>query len=336
MEKKILEGKKILFFSPAFFGYEKRISDKMVSLGAEVHYYNERPIETSLQKAFLKVNPNIFSRMTEEYFFSILKEVENIEFDFIFFLKCEMPTKKILSKFKEKFSNSVFCLYMWDSISNVIGIEEKFPFFDNIYSFDLEDSTKYECIKFRPLFFSDEYRVTPNQYSKKYSLSFIGTIHSDRYRIIRQVKNIVDGYKLNSYFYNFLQSKFIFYYYKIIKKEFRDALISDFSFDHLSSKEIADIINETEVVLDIQHPKQSGLTMRTIEMIGMNKKIITTNPMIRQYDFYNPNNILIIDRFDVEIDLSFFESPYQELQTEIYEKYSLEKWILDILNKDNL
>ncbi|HFR3278101.1 TPA: capsular biosynthesis protein CpsH, partial [Streptococcus suis] len=107
-------------------------------------------------------------------------------------------------------------------------------------------------------------------------------------------------------------------------------------FDHLSSKEIADIINETEVVLDIQHPKQSGLTMRTIEMIGMNKKIITTNPMIRQYDFYNPNNILIIDRFDVEIDLSFFESPYQELQTEIYEKYSLEQWILDILNKDNL
>lgn len=336
MEQKLLNGTRILFFSPAFFGYEQKISEKMTSLGAEVYYYNERPIETSLQKAFLKVNPNIFSRLTEEYFLNILNEVGHVEFDYIFFLKCEMPTKKILSKFKEKFTNSVFCLYMWDSISNVIGIEEKFQFFDHIYSFDLEDSTKYDYIKFRPLFFSDEYRVAATQNKKKYSLSFIGTIHSDRYRIIKQVKRIVDSYELNSYFYNFLQSKFMFYYYKILKKDFRNSVLSDFSFNHLTSKEIADIINETEVVLDIQHPKQSGLTMRTIEMIGMNKKIITTNPMIRQYDFYNPNNILIIDRFSVEIDSSFFESPYQELQTEIYEKYSLAQWILDILKKGNL
>ncbi len=51
MENRLLDGKKY-YFSHLLFGYEKRISDKMVSLGAEVHYYNERPIETSLQKAF--------------------------------------------------------------------------------------------------------------------------------------------------------------------------------------------------------------------------------------------------------------------------------------------
>ena len=95
--------------------------------------------------------------------------------------------------------------------------------------------------------------------------------------------------------------------------------------------EISEIENSSGVVLDIQHPRQTGLTMRTIEMIRAEKKIITTNPDVSKYDFYNPNNILIIDRKNPKLDVSFFRTKYQPIPKSIYEKYSLNKWIDDVL-----
>ena len=37
-----LSGKNILFIAPAFFGYEKKIAEKMTNLGAEVDYFDDR------------------------------------------------------------------------------------------------------------------------------------------------------------------------------------------------------------------------------------------------------------------------------------------------------
>ena len=100
----------------------------------------------------------------------------------------------------------------------------------------------------------------------------------------------------------------------------------------MSSNEIADVVEQSKIILDIQHPKQTGLTMRTIEMIGMNKKIMTTNETIKEYDFYNPNNIFVIDRNNIKLDTDFFDKQYVPIQKETYEKYSLEQWIKDVLS----
>ena len=99
----------------------------------------------------------------------------------------------------------------------------------------------------------------------------------------------------------------------------------------LSSDDIANVIKKTRTIIDIQHPKQSGLTMRTLEIVGMKKKIITTNSDIVNYDFYNENNIAIIDRKSPLIDKNFINSPYVELDLAIYEYYSIKKWCLDVL-----
>ena len=72
--------------------------------------------------------------------------------------------------------------------------------------------------------------------------------------------------------------------------------------------------------------------MRTIEMIGMNKKIITTNENIKEYDFYNSNNILLLNKDLSNLEKSFFETDYQELSSEIYQKYTLENWVKNIFD----
>ena len=63
----------------------------------------------------------------------------------------------------------------------------------------------------------------------------------------------------------------------------------------------------------------------------MKRKFITTNKDIVNYDFYNSNNILVIDRKNPIIDFDFLMTPYEELDENIYYKYSLENWILEVL-----
>lgn len=327
----MLRQKNILFFSPSFFGYEKEIQNKMEEMGARVIFYDERPFTSSIEKALLKINPNIFYRKLDDYFLNIFNDVKSEHFDYIFFLKCETPTEKILDMFRIHFKDAKFCLYMWDSISNVKNIESKFKYFDLISSFDKKDSLENN-FNFRPLFYNDSYRI-PLEKDKQftYDICSFGTIHSDRFKIISKVEEEAKNKGLNTYFFNFLQGQFMYYYYRITKKEFKHSHINDFSFEKKSSQEITNIIRISKAVLDIQHPNQTGLTMRTIEMLGMNKKIITTNTDIKNYDFYHPNNISIINRDSIEIDPNFLNSEYEPIDKEVYDKYSLKNWILDSL-----
>ena len=98
--------------------------------------------------------------------------------------------------------------------------------------------------------------------------------------------------------------------------------------------EISEIVDESKIIIDIQHPKQTGLTMRTIEMLGMNKKIITTNEDIKNYDFFDENNIKIINREDNYFDFTDLKSDYVNLDDSIYSYYSLSSWIFDVLGDD--
>ena len=105
---------------------------------------------------------------------------------------------------------------------------------------------------------------------------------------------------------------------------------SKLSFNSLNSDQMIDLYDKSEVILDISHPYQSGLTMRTFEAIGAGKKLITTNMNIKKYPFYNENNIYLIDRENIQIDLNFFKNKYLHLSDELYESYSIDGWLYDI------
>ena len=332
MKYKSINSKRILLLAPAFFGYEKRIQKKMEEMGAIVDLYDERSVTSELDKAFLKVNPNFFAGKTEAYYNSIIDKHRDVQYDFIFIVKCEMITEPILKKLRTTYPNAVFCLYLWDSVKNIKGITAKFKYFDRILSFDSCDVKEYPIMKFRPLYYADEFKKELKKADiYKYDISFCGTIHSDRYSIIKEVLKYCNKYKLTYKTFCYLQSNFIYYFHRITKPEFCSTSISDFSFEKKSGSDIATIVDESKVILDIQHPNQTGLTQRTIEMIGMNKKLITTNVDIMNYDFYNPNNILVIPRKGFIIPIEFFKSKYEPLSDEIYKKYSIESWINDIL-----
>lgn len=327
-----LKDKRVLLIAPAFFGYEKAISLKLQEWGALVDYYDERPTNSFWDKGLIRINKNILAQKIDKYYNEIYSDVQKNVYDYIFVINIEAMPFKFLTQIRKLNGSAKFILYMWDSISNKKNTHKYISFFDVVYSFDKGDSSVFSSIRFRPLFYLDEYSLLREKCSEHiYDISFIGTAHSDRLVILETLKKAIEPYNLNSYYYIYLHSKKLFYWNKLSNPFFKNVKVDDCKYVSLCKDEVLDIINKSNTILDIQHPKQTGLTMRTIEMLGAEKKIITTNLSIKEYDFYKPENIWILDRDNPIISADFFKLPYMPLKEDLYYKYSINGWLEEIL-----
>ena len=175
-----------------------------------------------------------------------------------------------------------------------------------------------------PLFFAPGFEATSDVF--EYDLSFIGTAHSDRFRIISMIDKSL-GSDVTRLWYLFLQAPWVFYVQKLINSAFRRARLEDFRYVPMPFATVQDIFQKSRAIVDMEHPHQTGLTMRTFEAIGAGKKLITTNAHVRNYPFYDPQNIHIIDRSRPSVPDSFLTTPYRPLSSEHHHRFSLAGWL---------
>lgn len=323
-----LTNKKILFFSVQTFNLEVEIKNKLEELGAKVTYYDERPANTNFIKGIIRLKRSLVQKRINYYYKKILLDITKIQFDYLFVNRGEIIPTFFFEEFKKTQTKCKFIFYTWDSISNQSHPLNILHYFDRKFTFDSDDALKYK-INFRPLFFLDGYKSIKNlaPLQSKYNLLFLGTAHSDRYGISKEVINYCDQNRLTSFCYYYMHGKLVYLYKKIFDKSFKDFDFKKLSFKSLTTQQILELYKNSDVILDINHPGQKGLTMRTFESIGACKKMITTNIEIKKYSFYNPNNIFVIDREKIQIPISFFKLDYEEISKEIYDRISIEGWI---------
>ena len=322
-----LKGKRILLLYAKFFNYDIIVTNKLRELGALVDLYDARAELSSIEKAILKVYKGFFYRKLRHFHKSIQEENKDKQYDYIF-SNSYLPRETVLA-YREQVPSAKLILYLDDSVRNAFDIENTFDCYDVVKTFDRSDAQRYDLI-LQPLFFEDSYNKE-NKQNPQYDLCFIGTIHSDRLKVISKLDNICKQHSIRFYHYCYLQSKFIYYFYWLTKKEFRTKPKSYFEFNQIPSAEVARIMSSSKAVLDIQHPLQTGLTMRTIEKIGASKNINTTNQDIQYYDICNAN-VCIIDRKNPTFPKEFLTSDYQELDENIMYKYSISGWISSIFS----
>ena len=328
-----LKGKKILYIGVSTFNYEKEIKAGLERLGASVDYFDERPANDFWTKVFLRLKlKKIIQSKVDSHYAKIMIKSKDIHYDYVFIIKLETIDKRILERLQNNQKGASFILYLWDSIQNYKGKELLLPYFDKAFSFDNSDTKKYSALHFLPLFYIPSYMSNSSTRKIQYDLCFIGTGHSDRYQLVKKIEEIAKENKLSIFSFFYLQSKLIYWFRKFFDKKLRLSHISHFSFSSLNQKQVIDIIKKSKVIIDIEHQGQVGLTMRTIEILGCKKKLLTTNKCIKEYDFYNKKNIYILDRNRPSFDMEFFNTPYEELDQSIYDKYSLENWLKTIFS----
>lgn len=85
--------------------------------------------------------------------------------------------------------------------------------------------------------------------------------------------------------------------------------------------------DRSRCIVDIAQSGQLGLTRRPLEALFYSKKLITNNPDLVKYDFYNEENIFIFGR-DKESRLrDFVRSPFIEIPQSIRQQYDINSWI---------
>lgn len=328
-----LKSKKILLISPIFFGYEKNITRELESRGAIVVWVADRPFKSIFLRALTTYIPWLTSFLSDRIYSKFLGSC-TYDFDIVFVVNGQTLSPRILKNLKSQYSSAKFYLYLWDSFSNRSNSISKLKFFDYVSTFDPNDAKEHD-LDFRPLFFS--YENKKNEVDRmEFDWSFIGTNHSDRHSIINRMISLSNK-KRNSYVYLYIPAKWVFWFIKIFNKNYRNASANEFKFIPLSKAHVNELFSKSKAILDIEHPKQYGLTMRTFEVIGAHKKLITTNKNIKNYDFYNSKNICIVDRESPMVPDDFFDSNCEDLSEELYYKYSISGWLDDVLSlKENI
>lgn len=325
---------KMILIAPTVFGFYRHIAEAAKKMQYELVFLDEHVsfFGGVLNRILFKMPTSflIFIHGIRLYLFlSLLDDRKSI--NKLLLIRGEFYSSFFLKAIRRKLPNAKLYMYQWDFKRNLPLLHEQIDHFDVVYTFDIEDA-KDLGLKHKPLFFNDFHRERASSLTKeKYLISFVGTHHSDRYRFVKLFLK-VNPHLVDSVFVHLYRSKSSFHYNRIFNHKALDGLsYCDLNYKVMSEVDTLNILSASRCVLDIHQPGQNGLTIRTFEAVGMRKKLITTNPNIKNYDFYNPSNILIIDREDPFVPRSFLDKPFEPLAEEIYEKYSVHSWLKEIL-----
>jgi len=326
-----IENKRILLIGP-IGQYITAISDSLSRNGAIIDVFEERPSLSFLIKLAIRYFNNLIVWYSQKYFNSILNKTKDKDYDYIFMIRAEGITKKFILDLKKEHPRSKVILYQWDSMRHTKAPIKLLPYFDFKFSFDKLDCANYN-LEFLPLFYIEDYKNLKKYNEANTDFLFIGTIHSERYKILSKIGEIARRKNKTTFFYMYITSIVGFYKLKYIDRCLPSTKINDFEFKFLNKKSVIERVADSKIIIDSEHTSQLGLTIRTIESVGAKRKLITTNADIVNYDFYNSNNILIVDRKNPIIPDDFIHNDYEELPEVIYERYSLDSWLSRIFDK---
>ena len=318
---------KICVISFDFWGYDALIVETLKEKGIEANHikigavsyenFGER-LTNFFSKVFLGKNLKYQKRQK-----FVIEQLDKLGHqDQILVLNADTFDHSTLEYMKKRTNR--FIIFLYDNLDRC-PVQDKLHFFDKIYSFDDKDIEKHGFEKLT------NYNYLPFLSQEKQNPS------EDALYITSYDKKRIKQLEILSRKFEELRLKFDLYV--IGKKSWKNQLMKPFSKNkivftrkRISHENLPEFYKRTKVILDLMRENQYGLSFRVFEAMALEKKIITDNEKIKNYDFYNPNNILVLNKDFSNITKEFFETPYQSLPEEIYKKYTLEKWVERVFN----
>lgn len=343
-----ITGKNILLICFPFFGYDKAMRDELYRLGAkyvhlkEARYFAGSPIDDEfwhpvyrgIQFYFQK--PNARTNWTEEF----KKEIENIHFDVLLVIENTCFKKSFIPYLKSINPNIKTIWFLWDTFETQQKWHRDYiPLFDKVYTFDRDDAKKYN-LEYYPDFYID-YKGGDNH---KYDICFIGSAFGTktlyRVKMTKQLQQQCDKLGLKSFFY------IRYYDYPVQKNPLKKLITNIFPNEHkrvmqayksepymhenpMPLEECNNVMQNSDIIVDMNHPNRQGMTINAITAIATGKKLITTNRRIVKEEFYNPNNILIVDEQHPVIPAEFITSKVEPVNVTYLR---MDNWLKHVIN----
>lgn len=342
-----LKLKNILIIMPKFYAYQTKMHDDLIARGANVAFYDEEPEKTkflilkNLERIFKK--KNIFKRFNEQLKEKIIAEMPAGGYDYFLVIRGNVLTADIIEDIKKTAlkPGAKTIYYSWDSFANMRHKGELGRVFDRRATFDSVDAKNNPDYELLPLFYSDDFDAgkleNPTEY--KYDYVSVSAFFPFRYRYFKAFKKANPDKKLALKIY---LAPSVYKGKKLREPNLvKDLDMDIISFNPFAADEIRDMCLHSKAVLDLAQENQQGLTMRTMETLGIKRKLVTNNIYLKDYEFYNENNHTVLtdlaakaDQAEATGDYSAFvlpdtdwlDNPYAENE-ELRKKYSIHAWI---------
>lgn len=318
-------NKKLFLAAPSDFEINKRIKQNLKKFGFEVilHTYVYRwsiPTKDIIIHNYKKIIHKDRTYKTEirkvrneewqkKYEQSIASDYKH--FDYALFIRPDQYSIEFVESIVA--ISDVSAAYQWDGMDRFPEVKEYTNLFNRFFVFDEHDLETYPSFHFITNFYFEKNTSEDNIQD----IFFIGSYLPERKELLNQVtKRFKDaGLRTNIN---------IFSLDKKLRKEKNIFNIVDRFFTFEENQEN---VKKSKFVLDISNSVHHGLSFRTFESLGYRKKLITNNTLVKQYDFYNPNNIFVFEDYEMNGFEEFIKTPYENIPEDIYNKYSFENWI---------
>lgn len=285
--------KRMLFISPKFFGYESAIQSAFEELGIEVDFVDERPNNSALARALVRVMPQLMGRHIRLHYEKQRAWIKHRRYDYVFLLKGEVVPEVFLDEVWKFNPSAKRIFYTYDSLSNTPSSRRHLSSFEHCWTIDYNDAHLEPRLKVLPLFFTPDFYPSANQ-DRPYELSFVGTVHSGRYQAISALTSKFS----NPFRFFYCPAPWYFFLSKyVMRGDFSQVAYRDVSFEKLGRGDVADVFRKSIAVADMQRRGQTGLTMRTFEVLASGSSLITTNKQVLNLGAEIGEKVLVLEDF---------------------------------------
>lgn len=317
---------KICIISFDYWNYDHHIVKKLQEKGIDASHINmgaykyknfgERA-SNAISKIFL--NKNIKHVKRQEYVVNTLKKLGPQ--DQILVLN---PHTLDYQTIKEIKSYTPYLIsYLYDNLER-FPVEDRLKLFDKIYSFEDKDVKKYGFEKITNYNYLSEQPIQAEEIEN--DLFYITSYDKRRIKLLRKLTVRLSALEV--------RSKIIVVGKQVWKEKLRNFILRpvgstliEFRKKPINNETILEEYKKSKVIIDLMREGQAGLSFRVFEAMALGKKIITDNQSIQTYDFYKPENFLIVNDDLSNIENQFFTLSYQRIPTSLYQKYSLNHWV---------
>ena len=325
---KVFEGKTIMFGVPKLFNLDSMIEAELKAVGLNtfnisVHnntfkYTNNRQrLESLLDK--IRTGKSNYKQLLNfrESASRILAEIENVvQVDYILIIRPEIYPYDFLGSLKKKGKKMIG--YQWNGLKRFPQTLNYIPLFDKFYVFDsvdLNTPNVFPTTNFYPT-------TIPNEnIAEKTDAYYTGSYIRKRMPTLCDLISKFEALDLNVHYHLFAKRKKYFFPCRITTSR-----------KTVSYEQNIQNTYNTDILLDITVAEHEGLSFRILEAVGFERKLITTNPRVHDYDFYHPDNILIWTSQSKEELAEFLRKPYVAIPERIKWKYSFKNWIQYMLD----
>lgn len=294
---------RILFIGIDFHAYPQEICAACERLGHSIDY---RPIEdrSFSSKAAKKLAGGLYRKRLDAYHRRIVEESAGKNYDIVLFIQVHHMVPDTVERLKELHPSARLVLYNWDSLTTH-DYTPWLPLFDHAATFDPEDAETLG-IDYLPLFAIPRFFAIDQDRKKDFDLYFVGAIGTlHRFDALARLQAFAEAEDLATHFH------------LVCSPVMRARLLREgkslpgVTGKGIGFEAVVDLLESSRGTFDFANHRQSGYTMRVIENMCAECKIVTENRRILDEPFYREDRFHVIDGHDFSGVPEFLARPIE-------------------------